>query len=517
MFSDFIKKAVFLLLFLVTAIMCAAGNSTPFQWSSAQSGDELTVSVAVAPSCYLYVDSTKIQALNADGKALKQLAAPASKKHFDTISESNQKIYGTGNHNWRFALPAGNAAKITVDFQGCREGTDGNPALCFMPETLTLTPGTAIDALPETAPTEPKMELPFDVVRTKEGLMNVTEFVAFLKGGEEAAQSQETSSPWGNTGLVMILVFTLLGGLGLNLTPCVLPMIPVNLAILGADGSNWKQGMIRASFYGTGMAAAYGILGIVVILTGAKFGALNSSWIFNTIIAVVFIALALAMFGVYNLDFSQLSSKLDPTKMNWGKSITAFILGVIAALLAGACVAPVVIAVIVFASELYARGNAAGLLLPFVLGIGMAIPWPLAGAGLAVVPRPGMWMERVKLVFGVVILAAAAYYGYLGWSLMPGKYDATAEFARLNSAIVESRESGKPLLIEFGASWCKNCAEMEQNVLPKPAVKAALNDFVTVNFRAEKLSEPRVKALLDALKINGLPAFVIVNNIKATL
>ena len=77
-------------------------------------------------------------------------------------------------------------------------------------------------------------------------------------------------------------------------------------------------------------------------------------------------------------------------------------MGAVAALLAGACVAPVVIQVVLFSSNLYATGTTIALALPFFLGVGMAIPWPIAGAGLAALPKPGVWMVRVKQAFGVV-------------------------------------------------------------------------------------------------------------------
>ena len=80
-------------------------------------------------------------------------------------------------------------------------------------------------------------------------------------------------------------------------------------------------------------------------------------------------------------------------------------MGAVAALLAGACVAPVVIQVVLFSSNLYATGTPLALALPFFLGIGMAIPWPIAGAGIAALPKPGAWMVRVKQAFGVFILA----------------------------------------------------------------------------------------------------------------
>ena len=97
-------------------------------------------------------------------------------------------------------------------------------------------------------------------------------------------------------------------------------------------------------------------------------------------------------------------------------------MGAIAALLAGACVAPVVIQVVLFASQLYSAGNASALALPFVLGLGMALPWPIAGAGFAALPKPGAWMNKVKYVLGVFILVTAAYYGYLAYTLFANRW-----------------------------------------------------------------------------------------------
>ena len=97
-------------------------------------------------------------------------------------------------------------------------------------------------------------------------------------------------------------------------------------------------------------------------------------------------------------------------------------MGAVAALLAGACVAPVVIQVVLFSSNLYATGTTIALALPFCLGIGMAIPWPIAGAGLAALPKPGAWMVRVKQAFGVFILATAVYYGYEAYGIFANRW-----------------------------------------------------------------------------------------------
>ena len=157
------------------------------------------------------------------------------------------------------------------------------------------------------------------------------------------------------------LVLILLGGLALNFTPCILPMIPINLAIIGAGAQSGsrRRGFALGTAYGAGMALAYGSLGLVVVLTGAKFGTLNSSPWFNFAIAAVFIVLSLAMFDRIVIDLSRFQRTGTPGK-NRGAFIAAPTMGMISALLAGACVAPVVISVLLLATTQYQRGNFSG-------------------------------------------------------------------------------------------------------------------------------------------------------------
>ena len=212
-------------------------------------------------------------------------------------------------------------------------------------------------------------------------------------------------------GPLAILLIVFVGGLALNLTPCVLPMIPINLAIIGAgtQAGSRGRGFLLGGVYGAAMALVYGVLGLVVILTAGTFGTINASPWFNLGIAVLFVVLALAMFDVITIDFSRFRAGLGLASQSRGtfaRSPSA--MGAVAALLAGACVAPVVIQVVLFSSNLYANGHAASRWrCRFFLGVGMAMPWPIAGAGLAALPKPGAWMVRVKQVFGVIILATA--------------------------------------------------------------------------------------------------------------
>lgn len=273
--------------------------------------------------------------------------------------------------------------------------------------------------------------------------------------------------------------------------------------------------------YGLAMALVYGALGLIVILTAGTFGTINASAWFNLAIATLFVFLALAMFDVITIDFSALQSKIQFSEKG-GKYLVAFGMGAVAALLAGACVAPVVIQVVVFSSDLYAKGQVIALALPFLLGIGMAIPWPIAGAGISLLPKPGMWMVRVKHAFGVLILGFAAYYGYLAYEIVSQRFvDATEVadsvqekieegwVASLEAGLAQAKAENKMVLVDVWATWCKNCLTMDKTTFRDPAVTARLEDYVKVKYQAEDPEAMPAKEVIRRFNGVGLPVYAI--------
>ena len=472
-----------------------------------------------------------------DGRALAPSSLPTPVLHQDANTGTEKKVFA-GNFSAEIPLQTPLPETLVVKLQGC-----SNTA-CYFPErrlfqvtasgiaAVSPSAGPAnsqVVASITTAGTWLKSADHFQVVSRETGYVSKGKLLSFLTQSKTGqAGAGDGSDRFQHLGLMTSLFLIVIGGIGLNFTPCVLPMIPINLAIIGAGAraASRKNGFVLGAVYGAGMALVYGTLGLVVVLTGAKFGTLNSSIWFNVAIAVIFVVMALAMFDRLNIDFSRFSSGSGATGPGHkSKFILAFTMGIVAALMAGACVAPVVISVLLLSAHLYTQGLVIGLLLPFLLGLGMALPWPFAGAGLTFLPKPGVWMKWVKYSFGALILLFASYYGQIAVKLflvrrsqvvfarqMSGAGSTAANSSQnqtLTAALEQARAEGRPVFIDFKASWCKNCEAMDAVVFPSADVQQQLKDFVVVRYDAEQPNESPAKEVLDRFGVMGLPTYVV--------
>ena len=527
----------------------SAEAGSPFSVSAVLDKDADPLSVVVSfdipEGHYLYADQLTFEFVK--GAELQIASLPEPKQKKDTFTGEIKGVY---KHPFKAVLnvvnPTGVELVLTVHFQGCDE------EVCFFPETHEFVfslegsssrqragGGSTQDISNEQEIWQAVFQR-FRIERTATGYMSTPDFLAFVKGeaigstskgGVFAAIRQKAALFAENpvqfyrvSGAGMTIIIILIGGILLNLTPCVLPMIPVNLAIIGAgaQSSSRTKGFVLGGTYGLGIALAYGLMGVVVVLTGSRFGVLNASVWFNVLIAVIFALLAMAMFDVVHIDFTRFQNRFGSvSSAGKGGFVLAFLMGILAALLAGACVAPVVIAVLLLSGTLYTEGITIAILFPFMLGLGMALPWPFAGAGLSFMPKPGKWMVWVKYGFGLLILILAFYYGLTAYHLYAGisHKDTHEELFRvihedqvyrdMTDVLHKAEDAGKPVFIDFAASWCKNCTAMDKTTFKNPEVVDALKGMTTIKFMAEHPGQEQSEGMLKEFNVLGLPTYVI--------
>jgi thiol:disulfide interchange protein len=504
--------------------------------SENQEEKSFLLDVQIAPNHYLYKDQFIVT--TADGEVLQPQEPIPSVRIKDPFSDEDKDVFEQSFKAKYLFTKENLSASVKVEYMGCSH------EMCYMPQELEHTFSWA-GSLPKKAVKQPAVQTAqgekagykaladsFVIRHTASGSMDKAQFNKFLDSA-----SKDENAPKGGIegflekwGLLITIPFIILLGIGLNLTPCVLPMIPINLAIIGAGvkAGSKGQGFFLGGIYGLGMALAYGSLGLAVVLAGTTFGSLNSSPWFNFGTAAVFVILSLAMFDVFTIDFSRFKGSSNVNaKTGFARYLLIFGLGAFSALLAGACVAPALISVLLISANIYNSGSYVGLLLPFLLGLGMALPWPVAGAGIAALPKPGMWMMRVKQAFGILILLFAAYYGYEGYKLWKAsgevtqienvqisttetETDTAALDEQLAQGMQKSLETGKPIFLDFWATWCKSCMYMEKTTFSDPEVQKRLeSEFVVIKLQAEQPKKSPAKEILNHYGVIGLPTYMI--------
>jgi len=508
---------------------------------------DVTVAFRIPEGHHIYANRIKVEAPDNIGMETVNFPVPVVK--LDPTSGENTGFFESDVVLKYLVAATGTTVRLKVGYQGCSK------TMCFLPVTKEIVvpidhggPSVRKQQMqPVATVAVPVVEMSatnadwqglvagFRVVATEVGYMSAGDFAGLLDhAGKTAkpftdrlAEMFEQKGVWMWVALLLILV----GGAGLNLTPCVLPMIPINIAIIGAGVQSGAsatrhpraRGFLLGAVYGSAMAFVYGVLGLVVVLAGKKMGVLNSSVTFNVAIAIVFLLLSLGMFNIINIDLSRFQGSLGTKGFGGGSFVAAFLMGGVAALLAGSCIAPVVASVLLVSANLYAKKIFVGLLLPFLLGFGMGLPWPFLGAGLSFLPKPGRWMERVKYGFGVIILVVAVYYGHLAYSIHSDRRNAdlvpvgTVQLSdaeegweqSLSDGLTKASRENKPVLIDFWATWCKSCVAMNATTFKDANVRKRLAGFVGIRQKMDNLDDPANKSVMDHFKVIGLPTYVV--------
>ncbi len=370
------------------------------------------------------------------------------------------------------------------------------------------------------------------------------------------------SSALKNNGLLIGLLFVFIGGLALNLTPCVYPLIPITIGFFGGQSEGRTSRLILMGLlFVIGLSVTYSVIGVVTALSGSVFGSLMQNTYVILAIVVIFVVLSLSMFGVYEIAVpSGLMAKAGGAKSGY---YGAFFMGLTMGIVAAPCIGPFVLGLVTFVA---AKGDPFfGFLLFFVLALGLGFPYLLLAifsGKIKALPRAGEWMDAVKHIFGFILLGMAFYFllplipkpysSYIlpvymiiaalyilfvdklsnnvrgfrifktafsiilvavaVWMLIPNEKTTIKWQPYSKESITSSQQTNNAVIIDFYADWCIPCKELDASTFTDPKVIKESERFHSYKANMTKSLSPAVESLRDQYKIVGVPTVLILNS-----
>ncbi|RKY50777.1 MAG: thiol:disulfide interchange protein [Candidatus Neomarinimicrobiota bacterium] len=446
----------------------------------------------------------------------------------------------------------------TLSYQGC------DNEMCLIPMESTFTVSLDPEVLSRAIPVE--SEITVQPQANKEDAAKDSEPVQNTGKRTAETESVMTDSdfkaigkvnPLASRNFFWVLVLVFLGGLALNLTPCVYPLIPVTISYFGSQKAKGNV-LILALLYVLGMAVTYSVLGTAAALSGSLFGSLMTSPVVLILLALLMLVLSLSMFGFYEFRLPYALTRLGGgSRSGYAGSL---MMGLTMGIVAAPCIGPFVISLLTYVA---ASGSAlTGFLLFFTMSLGLGIPYiflAMFSAKLDALPRSGEWLNGVRIFFGLVLIGmaiwfihpllnppfsrillplylilAGIYYAVFNqagetstgfrkiklilsliavmtgtWMIKP---DAGAQTIPdwqpyTDTVLAQADEEDRYVMIDFYSDSCIPCKELDAITFRHPGVVEVLNGFTVVKVDLTRGGEN----LIEAYDIKGFPTVVFLD------
>ncbi|MEW6357557.1 MAG: cytochrome c biogenesis protein CcdA [Planctomycetota bacterium] len=552
------------LLLLVSLGPSAAGQDHDWFKATARLAKEMArpgeaiqaeVAIEVKQGYHLTKDMTKVVVSAPEGISVGQIETPTPKRlNIPSLGGEMEVYEGKGVFSVPLQIgktvsPGEKEIKLTLTYQGCSETACFLPTEKEFPLKLTVEAGEAVPSqvAPPPSAGEPSRS-------------------------EKLGLSERFSSALSEGNYVVAGILAFFAGILLSLTPCVYPIIPITVGVIGAGaGAKKSRGFFLSIVYVLGIATMFSILGVVAASTGSMFGEAAGSQKFVAPLAALFVILGFGMMGAFDLQLPPAIAEKFGGKKGAG-IVGVFLMGFLGGVIVSPCGAPLIAVLLLHVAKTGDR--LLGFIMFFVMSWGLGILFIVIGTFSGVVaalPRSGGWMEVVKKAMGVAIIAAALYYGRilvrpeamgavvavllvvagiylsdflkhgfkahkgaltLGFltvvgGILAGAWIGTPEKAQGKNQVekdspiawvhsvaeADSRAitEKKPQLLDFGAEWCTQCKRLDQVTFRDPRIVEQAKGFIMVKVDYESKT-PEVERLKTEHGIVTLPTILFKNS-----
>ncbi len=388
---------------------------------------------------------------------------------------------------------------------------------------------------------------------------------AVLESEKDAAVSEAPVPGWmAGAGFWLTLFGVFVGGLALNLTPCIYPLIPITVSYFGGKSRGIRgQTIFHGLLYILGLAFTNSILGVFASLSGGMLGSALQNPIVLIVVAGILVSLGLSFFGLWEIRVP--SGLTRVASKNFGGYFGTFFMGLTLGIVAAPCLGPFILGLLTYVGQ---KGDPfLGFLYFFVLSIGLGLPLAILAifsGALEKLPVSGAWMVWIRKVLGWVLVGMAAYLLqplmpgaymksmifsailvaaglHLGWMDKGGGGSRTFEYIKKGLGVIlicsaisfylggrgggegvpwtpyseallaEAAQENKPVMLDFYADWCGPCKAMERNVFTDPEIVDLSRYFVTLRVDLTK-QHPDQKKILKRYMLIGVPTIVFINS-----